>query len=222
MTIRVLVVDDSAVVRGMLSREIPADGDIQVVDTAPDSFVARDKIVKLKPDVVTLDLQMPKMDGITFLKKLMHYFPIPVIVLSSFTEKGSELALEALDAGAVEVMSKPSKGLSVQDWALTLREKIRGAARVRAGKKQEVKARPTQKLTVSRDDNKLIAIGASTGGTSALNTVLSVMPESSPGIVVVQHMPENFTKSFAERLNRHSMIEVREAQDGDEIHPGLA
>ncbi len=224
---RVLVVDDSAVVRKVFSEELSKERDIEVVGTAPDPYVARDKIVKLKPDVVTLDIEMPRMDGITFLKKLMRYHPMPVIIVSSLTQKGSQLALEALSLGAVEVISKPSGSYSVGEMTVQLADKIRAAARARLPSEvkvdTQVKSAPTPGLkALASTTNKIIAIGASTGGTEALKVVLTQMPHNCPGIMVVQHMPAKFTTSFAERLNSLSAIEVREAQDGDAVIPGRA
>ena len=224
--IKVLVVDDSAVVRKVFSEELSKERDIQVIATAPDPYVARDKIVKLKPDVITLDIEMPRMDGITFLKKLMRYHPMPVIIVSSLTQKGSKLALEALSLGAVEVISKPAGSYSVGEMTLQLANKIRAAARARL---QTPTKPPGQVVSttaplkaLAATTNKIIAIGASTGGTEALKVVLTQMPPNCPGIVVVQHMPAKFTTSFAERLNSLCEIEVREAQDGDSVIPGRA
>ncbi|HOX05301.1 MAG TPA: chemotaxis response regulator protein-glutamate methylesterase [Planctomycetota bacterium] len=227
MTIRVLVVDDSAVVRQIFERELARDPEIEVVGTAPDPYIARDKIVNLKPDVVTLDVEMPRMDGLTFLRKLMQYYPLPVIVVSSLTPKGGELALEALGAGAVEIMCKPGAAYAVGDMSVELIDKIKAAARVRvrpgAGLGLQAEARPqTRTLALARTTNKVVAIGASTGGTQALQGLLSALPANSPGILIVQHMPENFTRSFAERLNQFCEIEVKEAADGDTVAPGRA
>jgi len=226
MTIRVLVVDDSAVVRQIFERELSRDPQIEVVGTAPDPYIARDKIVTLKPDVVTLDVEMPRMDGITFLRKLMQHYPLPVIVVSSLTARGGELALEALSAGAVEVMSKPGAAYAVGDMSVELVDKIKAAARVRvrpgARPAPRAEPHPTARLAMTRTTNKVVAIGASTGGTQALQEVLTALPAASPGIVIVQHMPEHFTKSFADRLNSLSAMEVKEAVDGDTVAPGKA
>jgi two-component system chemotaxis response regulator CheB len=226
--IRVLIVDDSAVVRKVFSNELSRERGINVIGTAPDPYVARDKIVKLKPDVITLDIEMPRMDGITFLKKLMKYYPLPVIIVSSLTSKGGKMALEALASGALEVISKPSAAYSVGDMSVQLADKIRAVARVDVteriksmNRSQAVKPAPfSRALTTST--NKIIAIGASTGGTEAIKTVLTGMPPNSPGIVIVQHMPANFTTSFAERLNSLSRISVKEANDGDSVVNGQA
>lgn len=222
--VRVLIVDDSPVVRQVLMRELSRDPDIEVVGTAPDPFVARDKIVELKPDVVTLDMEMPRMDGMTFLRKLMQHYPLPVIVISSLTTKGGELALEALDAGAVDVMCKPGVAYAVGEMGVELIDKIKGASRVRVAKRAPKAVAPTARprLAMTLTTNKVIAIGASTGGTQALFDVLTALPATSPGIVIVQHMPEHFTRSFAERLNDHCAIQVKEAEDGDTVAPGKA
>ncbi len=224
--IRVLVVDDSAIVRKVFTEELSREKDMEVVGTAPDPYVARDKIVKLKPDVVTLDIEMPRMDGITFLRKLMKHFPLPVIIVSSLTKKGSKLALEALTIGALEVISKPSAAYSVGDMSVQLADKIRAVAGVsvkkKSDKEQEVvsKKAALSSKALTATTNKIIAIGASTGGTEALKIVLTGMPLNSPGIVVVQHMPAKFTTSFAERLDSLCDMTVREAKDGDTVTNG--
>lgn len=224
--IRVLVVDDSAVVRKIFVGELSKEKDIEVVGSAPDPYVARDMIVKLRPDVLTLDIEMPRMDGITFLKKLMKYYPLPIIIVSSLTGKGSNLALEALSLGALEVLSKPSGSYSVGDMSVQLADKIRAVAGVRIAKKtegygqgQEIKARAATKA-LALSTNKIIAIGASTGGTEAIKSVLTQMPPNAPGIVVVQHMPAKFTTSFAERLDSLCAMKVKEAEDGDSVLNG--
>lgn len=225
MKTRVLVVDDSAVVREIFQKELQRDPEIEVVGTAPDPYVARDKIVKLEPDVITLDIEMPRMDGITFLRKVMKFHPMPVIIVSSLSEKGGKLAMEAMDAGAVEVMSKPSGSYSVGDVSVELRDKIKAAARVQIDKHVSTPAKVSSIASTSamtETTNKIIAVGASTGGTQALTSLLGALPATSPGIVIVQHMPENFTRSFAERLDSLCAIEVKEAQDGDSAIPGRA
>lgn len=228
--IRVLIVDDSAIVRKIFTQELSKYPDIEVVATAPDPYVARDKIVALKPDVITLDIEMPRMDGLTFLRKLMKYHPIPTIVVSSLTPKNSAMALEALEAGAVEVLAKPGGSYSVGDMSVQLVEKIRAAARARlltrtqpevTGSSVEATVQPP-KLSLTQTTHKVIAMGASTGGTEALKTVLMQMPPMSPGIVIVQHMPPKFTKAFAERLNDLCQITVKEAQNNDAVIPGVA
>jgi len=225
--IKVLVVDDSAVVRKVFREELSAEEDIEVVGTAPDPFVARDKIVKLKPDVITLDIEMPRMDGLTFLKKLMKYYPMPVIVVSSLTEKGGKLALQALSLGALEVISKPSSAYSVGEMSIQLIDKIRAVAGCKVPARAQVEPGDRVKKglfsrSLAKTTNKVIAIGASTGGTEALKVVLKAMPPNAPGILVVQHMPARFTTSFAQRLNELSAVSVKEAEDGDSLVNGVA
>ena len=224
--IKVLVVDDSAVVRKVICDELARYNDIQVVGTAVDPYFARDKIVELNPDVVTLDLEMPRMDGLSFLSKLMKHHPMPVVVLSSLTPKNSELGIKALDLGAVEVLCKPGASYSTKDIAQPLVHAIRSAAVAKIAV-TPVKAtgtaqrQPFENLLV-QTTHKIIAIGASTGGTKAIEAVLSRMPPTAPGIVIVQHMPEHFTTSFAKRLNDISALQVREARDNDHVIPGVA
>lgn len=217
--IRVLVVDDSAVVRKMLSRELNACPDIEVVATAVDPYVAREKIVRTSPDVITLDIEMPRMDGLSFLEVLMKHHPIPVVVVSSVTPERSEQALRALALGAVEVISKPGSAFTVPDVAGKLVTAIRTAARSRPRRSDgPAPVRVERTLTTT---HKVIALGASTGGTQALERVIGAFPPDAPGTVVVQHMPAAFTPSFAERLNAAAAVEVREARDGDAVLPGL-
>ncbi len=229
-TIKVLIIDDSAVVRKVLTNVLSVEEGIEVVGTAPDPYVARDKIVSLQPDVITLDLQMPRMDGLTFLRRLMKYYPLPVIVVSSLVGDGGALAMDALAAGALEVIAKPSSAYSIGEVRLLLAEKIRAVAQVDvrrrfAGeRKQNAPPGPAKPMgrPLSVTTGKVLAIGASTGGTEAISTILTAMPVNAPGIVVVQHMPANFTRAFAERLNGLSAIEVREARDNDGVIPGRA
>jgi len=224
--INVLVVDDSAVVRQILTRELSRAKDINVVATATDPFAARDKILMYKPDVMTLDIEMPRMDGLTFLRKIMQYYPIPTIIVSSLTPKGSAMALDALDAGAIDVVSKPGESYTIGDVSGLLIERIRAASLVSFEKinniRQKVAVCQDQKLSLTRTTNKIIMIGASTGGTVAIELLLKQMPKTIPGIVIVQHMPEKFTKSFADRLNTVCEIEVIECKDGDPVLPGCA
>lgn len=225
--IKVLVVDDSAIVRKVFSEELSKEKDIKVIGTAPDPYVARDKIVNLKPDVVTLDIEMPRMDGLTFLKKIMTYAPLPVIIVSSLSKEGSKIALEALSLGALEVISKPTAAYSVGDLSIQLADKIRAVANVKVNAR--VNASAIEQLreravlgsrSLTETTSKIIAIGASTGGTEALREVITRMPRNAPGIVVVQHMPAKFTTSFAERLDSLSEMRVKEAQDGDTVVDG--
>jgi len=229
--IRVIVVDDSAVVRQILHRELSKDSMIEVVATAPDPYVARDLVVQHKPDVITLDIEMPRMDGLTFLRRLMHYYPLPVIIVSSLTQRGGALAMEALAAGAVEVVCKPGSSYTIGDMAIEISEKIKAAACVKVQRKEDgavdkeskhADGGVVKRLSLSKTTNKVLAIGTSTGGTEALRKVLPMMPGNAPGIVVVQHMPEHFTKSFAEHLNEECEIDVKEAEDGDTVVPGRA
>jgi len=227
--IKVLIVDDSAVVRSILSRELARDPAIEIVGTAVDPFAARDKIVYLQPDVMTLDVEMPRMDGLTFLGKVMEHQPMPVIILSSLTPAGCETALKAMELGAVEVMEKPALDVShkLNEMIILLTDKIKAAAQTKyrfmTRDKQE-KKKPRQ-LTPStamiKTTDKVVAIGASTGGTEAIRSIIPVLPPSFPGIVITQHMPEQFTKSFADSLSKQSQMEVREARDGDTVRPGL-
>ncbi|MEI7836601.1 MAG: response regulator, partial [Planctomycetota bacterium] len=199
--IKVLIVDDSAVVRQSLSAGLSKEPDIEVVGTAVDPFVARDKILALEPDVITLDLEMPRMDGLTFLARLMKYHPIPVVVVSSLTPAGSQNALRAIDLGAIDVVCKPNSAHSASEVMEVLADKIRGAAAA----KVQLAARPPQVrppapaggTRVMETTHKILAIGASTGGTVALHEVLSALPADIPGTVIVQHMPEHFTSAFA-------------------------
>ncbi|WP_020590104.1 protein-glutamate methylesterase/protein-glutamine glutaminase [Desulfobacter curvatus] len=222
--IKVLVVDDSAVVRKVFKEQLSRHPDITVIDTAPDPYIARDKIVRLKPDVITLDIEMPRMDGITFLKKLMKYYPLPVIIVSSLSTKGSDLAMEALAIGALEVMAKPDNAYSVGDVSVQLAEKIRAVHAAQFPRRgQQHNSIPPQKIVSmapSKNTNKIIAIGASTGGAEAIKNVLTQMPKNSPGIVVVQHMPAQFTKSFAGRLNELCQMRIKEAKNRDSVISG--
>lgn len=221
-SIRVLIVDDSAIVRKILSDELGKHSDIEVVGTAPDPFIARDKILALNPDVLTLDIEMPRMDGLTFLKKLMVHHPMPIIILSSLTPEGSMMAVEALASGAVEVMCKPGASYSVGDACKALAEKIRSAsvARVAAVAAPTGGAVVKASTSLGETTNKVFAIGASTGGVQALTAVLSEMPANAPGTVVVQHMPAQFTSSFAKRLDSLCQVRVKEAANGDHVVPG--
>lgn len=224
--IKVLVVDDSALVRKLLTEELSRFSDIDVVGGAIDPYVARDKIVRLKPDVITLDLEMPRMDGLSFLSKLMKYHPLPVVVVSSLTPSNSQNAIRALELGAVEVICKPGSSLSAPDISQSLIKAIRAASRAKVGKVTEDVSGAEQRnqgyQIPLKTTHKVIAIGASTGGTIAIEKLLVEMPLNIPGILVVQHMPEYFTASFANRLDTICKIEVREAKDGDTAVPGLA
>ena len=221
--IKVLIVDDSAVVRKVLSTELSKAENIEVVGTAVDPYAARDKILSLHPDVVTLDLEMPRMDGLTFLGKLMRHYPLPVIIVSSLTPKGSRAAVRAMELGAVDVVAKPGGSYSVTDIAEVLVEKIRAATRARIVRQQApVQADAKENYPdLVHTTHKILAIGASTGGTQAIAQILTALPGQTPGTVIVQHMPEHFTTAFAERLNSLCQMEVREARTNDSLVPGL-
>lgn len=221
MTTRVLIVDDSAIVRKVLAEHLGAAVGIEVVGTAPDPYVARDRIVRTEPDVVTLDVEMPRMDGITFLRKLMHYHPTRVIIVSSLTPRGSALAVEALGAGALEVIAKPGPAYSVGEMSADLIRTIRevASASVAAIRGPD---KPVERLAMTATTDKVVAIGASTGGTAAIRSILSAMPADAPPMVIVQHMPAEFTRAFARGLNERCAMDVREAADGDQVIPGRA
>jgi len=222
--IRVLVVDDSAMVRSILARGLESDPSIEVVGTAADPYQARDKLVELEPDVMTLDVEMPKMDGITFLRRVMTFVPTPTIVLSSIARSGEQVVLDALEAGAVDVVLKPSSGIANNLDAMlsSLVEKVKVAANAKVFKRVEVrrpvKARPAPTRLETTDT--VIGIGASTGGVAALNRILPLFPAGAPGIVIVQHMPAGFTQKFAERLDETCALRVREARNGDRVVAG--
>ncbi len=221
---RVLIVDDSAVVRRMLAIELAQHSGITVIGTAPDPVVARDIIVRERPDVITLDLEMPRMDGLEFLRRIMAHLPMPVIVVSSLTPQGSDLALEALAAGAVDVLCKPGISYSVGALAGDLAARIhavsgRALAARRPAAASGAGAVPGSAALRATTD-QIIAIGASTGGTQALAEVLEALPATSPGIAIVQHMPAGFTRSFADRLARTCRVAVKEAETGDTLTPG--
>ena len=223
--IRVLVVDDSAIVRNILTKKLETDPEIQVVGAAPDAYVAREMIAKEKPDVITLDIEMPKMDGLTFLKKLMTHMPIPVVICSSLSVKGSKKALQAFEYGAVEVLPKPSSAYSLEDMSNEIVLKVKAASKAKVSKlhlAEPVTKRIETPVKTSHHyaAHRIVAIGASTGGTKALRDVLKDMPANGPGIVIVQHMPAGFTNSFASHLNDICAMDVSEAKEGDTVQPG--
>ncbi len=231
MPIKVLVVDDSALMRALLTEIVNGGPDLQVVGAAPDALTAREMIKTLNPDVMTLDVEMPKMDGLEFLSRVMRLRPMPVVMISSFTERGSEVTLQALELGAVDFIPKPrAESISVfQSSAEEIREKIRAAygARLRSLPRRTepataTKAPASSGLSTAGMSNKLIAIGASTGGTEAIREVLEGLPPDVPGVVIVQHMPETFTPSFAKRLDSASRLSVVEARGGERVQPGHA
>jgi two-component system chemotaxis response regulator CheB len=224
--IRVLVVDDSAVVRKLVSDALKSDPEIEVVGTAVDPYAARDKIRELNPDVITLDLEMPRMDGLTFLKIVMEQRPLPVIIMSSLSQRGSDFALEALRLGAFDVLAKPGGPYSFGDLGPQLIARIKASAGARLRRTAAAPARPVAPVrppvTSAGKPRNVILLGASTGGTEALREVLTNLPGGLPGIAIVQHIPPVFSKSFADRLNQLCAFEVREAVDGDRLAPGLA
>jgi two-component system, chemotaxis family, protein-glutamate methylesterase/glutaminase len=222
--IRVLIVDDSAIVRKMLAEAIASEPDLEVVGTAPDPFVARDKIVSLRPDVLTLDVEMPRMDGLTFLKKLMRFHPLPVIIISSLAQSSSQTALEALQCGAVEVLAKPGGPYSVGELKHDLPHKVRAAAHARVGRAKPQLSPPALEAPLvlsGANSSTVIAIGASTGGTEAIREVLTGLPQNMPGILIVQHIPPVFSAAFANRLNDLCRLRVKEAADCDRLTAGL-
>ena len=223
MPIKVLVVDDSALIRSLLSEIVRADNELRLVGVAPDAYVARDLIKQHSPDVITLDVEMPRMDGLTFLDKLMKGRPTPVVMISSLTERGSEATLRALELGAIDFVAKPKLGIAegMQAYAEEIRAKLKVAARARMIRRTPVE-RPVERGLPIVGTEKLIAIGASTGGTEAIKEVLLGLPADSPGVVITQHMPAGFTRSFAARLDKLCRISVSEARDGDRILPGTA
>ena len=230
--IKVLIVDDSAVVRQVLSDILGSDPDIEVIATASDPFVAAERMEREVPDVITLDVEMPRMDGITFLEKLMSQHPIPVVMCSSLTEAGCATALRALELGAVAVLEKPQLGVKdyLKDAQVTICDTVKAAARARPRPAAPLEKKLTADAVIAKaagrsmvqTTDKVIVIGASTGGTEAVRQVLQGMPDDAPGIVVVQHMPEKFTRTFANSLNQSCRISVREAVDGDSVTRGLA
>jgi two-component system chemotaxis response regulator CheB len=232
--IRVLIVDDSALMRQVLAQLLSKDRGIEVIGSAPDPFIAREKIKALNPDVITLDVEMPKMDGLTFLEKLMAGHPMPVVMVSSLTEAGCQTTLRALELGAVDFIAKPKLDLreGMEAVAQDLIAKIKAAAMAKVGgkglggrvKTEPLASRllPPASSAMIKTTDTIIAIGASTGGTEALRAVLEVLPPNTPPIIVTQHMPERFTKTFADRLNQLCRISVKEAEDGDSVLPGHA
>ena len=231
-SIQILVVDDSALVRQFMTEVIASQPDMALLATAPDPIVAMTKMQKQWPDVILLDVEMPKMDGITFLKQIMAQHPTPVVICSSLTEKGTALTLEAFSAGAVAVFTKATLGVRqhLQSIANDLIRAIREASQAKTTTvRPQIKAEPVAMVTplqtthsLTRTTDRVVAIGTSTGGTIALENILTQLPQDVPGIVIVQHMPEKFTAAFAERLNGLCAIEVREARNGDRVLQGCA
>lgn len=233
--IKVMIIDDSAVIRTVLTEILNGAGDIEVIGTAPDPLFAKNKLTSLQPDVITLDVEMPRMDGLTFLEELMHTNPVPVLMVSSLTQRACDTTLRALELGAIDYVTKPSIEITqgVEALANEIITKVRIAAKARVrfaarGSLPAAAASPASPKASALDTSrmattdKLIAIGASTGGTQAITEVITQLPASIPGIVVVQHMPPVFTKSYAERLNTMSRVNVKEAEHGDRILRGTA
>jgi two-component system chemotaxis response regulator CheB len=234
--IKVLVIDDSALVRKLLTEELAADSAIEVVGTAPDPFIGRDKVVSLKPDVLVLDVEMPKMDGLTFLERIMKFHPMPVIILSSLARSGGEVAMRALELGAADVLAKPGTSYSVKDMSEQLADRIKAVhgmwlkspalsnrrnpdpGNPGTGRERAPLTVPCRAMLKTTD--KIIAIGASTGGTEAIKEILVRLPANMPPIIIVQHMPQFFTRSFAERLDSLCALYVKEASDGELLAPG--
>ena len=233
--IKVMIIDDSAVIRTVLTEILNGAGDIEVIGTAPDPLFAKNKLTSLQPDVITLDVEMPRMDGLTFLEELMHTNPVPVLMVSSLTQRACDTTLRALELGAIDYVTKPSIEImqGVEALANEIIAKVRIAAKARVrftarGSLPATAAAPVSLKASALDTSrmattdKLIAIGASTGGTQAITEVITQLPSSVPGIVIVQHMPPVFTKSYAERLNTMSRVNVKEAEHGDRILRGTA
>ncbi len=223
--IRVLVVDDSALVRAILKEGLDADPSIEVVGTAGDPYQARDKILALRPDVMTLDVEMPRMDGVEFLRRLMPQYPLPVVMVSALTEQGKQITLDALEAGAIDFVFKPKADVArgLKAMMAELRHKVRVASTARVHRRQQVAVEPVRRSAVrslAESTDKVVAIGASTGGTEAIREMVTRLPATFPGTVIVQHMPAGFTRTFAMRLDSLCAMSVREAEDGDRVTPG--
>lgn len=231
--VRVLIVDDSAVIRTLLTKILSSDPGIEVVGTAPDPYVARDKLVQLQPDVMTLDIEMPKMDGITFLGKVMEHFPVRTVVFSSLSIERSEVALKCLELGAIDVIAKPAIDVTkeITEFKNELINRIKMVAKSKLPEKKAPKLKLASQGLVTpkkiqstgallKTTHQVLAIASSTGGTEALKVVLAGMPADIPGTVIVQHMPAVFTKTYAKHLNELYPFEVKEAEDGDKVLPG--
>lgn len=236
MAISVLIVDDSALVRKLLTELLNSDPDISVVGTAADPYLAREKIKSLKPDVITLDVEMPRMDGVTFLRNLMRLHPKPVVMISTLTESGAKVTLDALELGAVDFVAKPKIDLTntIDEYADEIIAKVKAAAKVNVKALESVAVSSPEKLTADavlkrksasipahlETTEKVIAIGSSTGGTEAIKAVLQELPANFPSIVITQHIPVTFSQSFAERVDGVSALKVHQAEDGQQILPG--
>jgi len=226
MPIKVLIVDDSALVRQLLTEILSGDPDIEVVGSAADPFIARDRIKQLNPDVITLDVEMPRMDGLKFLENLMRLRPMPVVMVSSLTEKGADVTMAALELGAIDFVTKPKLDVErgLREYGGELIDKVKGAARARvaSAKRHEAPKTAPAVPTTFRTTDRLIALGASTGGTEALRYVLTQFPPNAPAVVIAQHIPGGFSRAFAQRLDRETPLTVYEASDGQPITPGHA
>ena len=233
--IKVLIVDDSAIVRNVLSEKLSEKPNIEIVGTAPDPFVARNMIIQLKPDVITLDIEMPRMDGLTFLSKLMNYYPIPVIIVSSMTTQDKSASIKALEMGAFDIVNKPGSSISVQDVTDEIAYKIEMAYKIKDTyiARRDLIQKHLNNLTKSapitntylssfKTTDFLLAIGSSTGGTIALEYIFERLPANMPPILIVQHMPPGFTNQFAGRLNELSKMKVKESEHGEIIATGTA
>lgn len=234
--VKVLIIDDSAVVRQTLEEILSSDPQIEVVGTARDPYIAVERMKKVVPDVITLDIEMPRMDGITFLKKLMSQHPIPVVICSSLTEEGSETTLKALEYGAVDIIGKPKMGIKqfIEESKILLCDAVKGAFLTRRKKSSAASFHVVPKLSADavlpkvvnksmvQTTERVVVVGASTGGTEALKVFLEALPENSPGLVIVQHMPELFTRAFANRLNSTCRVSVKEAENDDTVIRGRA
>jgi len=225
--IKVLVIDDSALVRQVLLQGLNMDSDIEVVGTARDPYIARDKIIELKPDVLSLDIEMPRMDGVEFLRRLMPQYPLPVLVVSALTERGKKITLDALEAGAVDFVTKPGMDVKrgLNEMIKELRKKIKEVSKAKVDhwkreKKEFKKEVSVSSSALAESTDKVIAIGASAGGTQAIRKIITRFPVTMPGVVIVQHMPAGFTRMFAERLNDECAVSVKEAENADRIMQG--
>lgn len=224
--IRVLVVDDSSIIRGLLAKFLGTDPEIEVVGLAPDPYVAREILVDKKPDVMTLDIEMPRMDGITFLEKVMKHMPIRTIIISSLSTRGSETALRGLAVGAIDVMAKPAIDVtrSMETIRNEIVSRVKAVARAKIPNPQAIpqSSTPVTQFSLAKTTHQILAIASSTGGTEALKAILPRLPSDIPGTVIVQHMPPVFTKTYADNLQKLCAFEVKEAQDGDKVFPGRA
>jgi two-component system chemotaxis response regulator CheB len=231
--IRLLIVDDSSVIRTLFTKIFSSDPEIEVVGSAPDPYIAREKLIALKPDVMTLDLEMPRMDGLTFLEKVMEHFPTRTVIISSLSTEGSETALRALELGAVDVMAKPVIDVKAgfESFASEMTARIKAVAKARmptrtviptVNKGLKLVKPQTESLLLKKTTHQILAIASSTGGTEALKHVLPRLPSDLPGTVIVQHMPPVFTKTYADALSKLCPFEVKEAEEGDRVQPGRA